>query len=155
MTIHLGIDPGTARVGYGVVASEARGMRPLAWGVLTPASRSAQQEVRDAVSEIIARWRPASAGIERLFFTNNRRSAMAVGEMRGIIMLTFADHAVPAVEFTPLEVKQRICGNGRAPKAQVERMVRMVLGIAERITPDDAADALAIALCAAATPLRR
>ncbi|HXK36246.1 MAG TPA: crossover junction endodeoxyribonuclease RuvC [Candidatus Paceibacterota bacterium] len=154
MTIHLGIDPGTTRIGYGVIEDSPTGVRPLAWGVITtePGTDAslAKQQVRALLTELIGTWRPASAAVERLFFMNNRRSAMSVGEMRGVIMLTLADHLIPTIEFTPLEIKQRVCGNGRAQKAQVEKMVRLVLGIRERITPDDAADALAIALCAAA-----
>lgn len=156
MTVHLGIDPGTTRIGFGVVEDIKTGIRPLAWGVITtePGTDAslAKQQVRASLAKLIQKWQPSSAAVERLFFTNNRKSAMAVGEMRGVIMLTLADQSIPTVEFTPLEIKQRVCGNGRAQKIQVEQMVRMVLGIKERITPDDAADALAIALCASAIP---
>jgi len=156
VTVYLGIDPGTTRIGYGVVEDARAGIRPLAWGVITTPSgidaSLAKQQVHASLTALLKKWKPASAAVERLFFTNNRKSAMAVGEMRGVIMLTLADHSIAVAEFTPLEVKQRVCGNGRAQKTQIEQMVRLVLGIKERITPDDAADALAIALCASALP---
>jgi crossover junction endodeoxyribonuclease RuvC len=142
---YLGIDPGTARIGYGVIEETPGGLRPLTWGILT--DREGAVGVADAVAELIRTWSPSSAAVEKLFFMNNRKSAMAVSEMRGVLLLSLARQQVPVHEFTPLQVKQLVCGHGRADKGQVERVVRMVLGIQERIHPDDAADALALAIC--------
>lgn len=148
--VFLGIDPGTTRIGFGVVAETAGNLRALDWGLLGGgAGATDAQRTRSALAALLQRWRPDAAGVERLFFLKNKRSAMAVSEMRGVIMLALADAGVPVHEFTPPQVKQLVCGHGTAPKAQVERMVRMVLGIRERITPDDAADGLGLALCCA------
>ena len=89
------------------------------------------------------------AGVEKLFFFKNQKTVMAVSEMRGVIMLTLAKHSLPVHEFTPLQVKQNISAYGRAGKDQVQRMVQVLLSIKEPIKPDDAADALAIAICSA------
>ncbi len=148
--ICLGIDPGTTRIGYGIIDVAGTSVKPLAWGVIENAGKDTladKADTRTALANLISTWRPAAAGIERLFFMNNKKSAMAVAEMRGVIMLTIADHGIPLHEFTPLQVKQRICGHGQAKKPQVQRMVRLLLGIREEIRPDDAADALALAMC--------
>jgi crossover junction endodeoxyribonuclease RuvC len=150
--IYLGIDPGTTRIGYGVIEDGGGKFRSLAWGILdVPITDSSgdKRAVRNALAGLIARYAPDAAGVEKLFFLNNKRSAMAVSEMRGVIMLTLADHGLAVHEFSPPQVKQQICGHGRAEKHQMQKMVGMVLGITEKITPDDAADALALALCCA------
>lgn len=143
---YLGIDPGTARIGYGVVEEAGATFRPLCWGILS--DREGAAAVASALTALIKEWSPAAAAVERLFFLKNRGSAMAVSEMRGVLMLTLEQCGVPVHEFTPLQVKQNICGHGRADKGQVERVVRMLLNVREVIRPDDAADALALAICA-------
>ncbi|MCC6405039.1 MAG: crossover junction endodeoxyribonuclease RuvC [Candidatus Yanofskybacteria bacterium] len=150
--IFLGIDPGTTRIGYGVIEERAGTLHPLAWGIIGTPGKDSQADKQSAarqLADLLATWKPHAAGVERLFFMNNKRSAMSVSEMRGVLMLALATHQIPVHEFTPLQVKQRVCGHGGAKKAQVEQMVRLILRIQERITPDDAADALAIALCCA------
>ncbi len=147
---YLGIDPGTTIIGYGVIEGDGNSLRPLTWGVFRNSGADPmadKQATATALANLITTYKPQSAGVERLFFMNNAKTAMAVAEMRGIIMLTLAQHGVPVVEFTPQQVKRGVCGNGQAKKPQVQDMVRMLLRIKEKITPDDAADALALALC--------
>lgn len=151
---YLGIDPGTTTIGYGVIENDRGGFRALAWGAIRNAGTNASGDMQDtvrALAVLIRSWRPDVAGVERLFFLNNKKSAMAVGEMRGVIMLTLGNHQLPVLEFTPLQVKQRVCGHGQAKKPQIQRMVRLLLKIPGPIEPDDAADALALALCCAAS----
>ncbi len=150
--IHLGIDPGTTRIGYGVIDDAGGKLQALAWGILdVPATRAEgdKQAVRAALTALLAQYKPTSAAVEKLFFLNNKRSAMAVSEMRGVIMLALVDHGLTVHEYSPPQVKQQICGHGQAQKHQMQKMVGMILGIREKITPDDAADALALALCCA------
>ena len=103
--------------------------------------------------ELIEHFKPERAGLEKLFFTKNQKTAMAVSEMRGILLLTLAKHGIQIQEFTPLQVKQYISAYGKADKAQVQRMVKMLLNLQKPVTPDDAADALAIAMCCSNTSL--
>jgi crossover junction endodeoxyribonuclease RuvC len=150
--VYLGIDPGTTRIGYGVISETHGTFHALDWGILANRNSSQgsdKEQTYAALTALLKKWKPHAVGIEKLFFLNNKRSAMAVSEMRGVIMLALDTAAVKVYEFTPLQMKQRVCGHGGAPKAQVERMVRMLLGIRERITPDDAADGLGLALCCA------
>ena len=155
-TIHIGIDPGTHRIGFGVVSVRGDRLDPVEYGVIenTGTDRVAHmRHVESGLESLVARWSPSSVGVERLFFSTNRKTAMAVGEMRGVILATVSRLDVPVREFTPLEIKRMVCGYGKADKAQVQRMVRTILRIAEPIRPDDAADALAIALCCCTSPL--
>jgi crossover junction endodeoxyribonuclease RuvC len=150
--IYLGIDPGSTIIGYGVVEDTGATIKPLAWGVIrNPGKDSAEDKknTRDALEKLIQQWQPHSAAIEKLFFLNNQKSAMAVSEMRGVLILTLADHNILTHEFTPLQVKLMVCGHGSAKKPQIQKMVGMLLNIREPIEPDDAADGLAIALCCA------
>jgi crossover junction endodeoxyribonuclease RuvC len=151
---YLGIDPGTTLIGYGIVEDVKGQLKPIAWGVIRNPGKDSladKQATARAIGELVAAHRPAAAGIERLFFMNNQRTAMAVAEMRGVIMLSLANQNLPIHEFTPQQVKQSICGHGGAKKPQVQQMVRLLLHIQEEIRPDDAADALALALCCATT----
>ncbi|MEK7194650.1 MAG: crossover junction endodeoxyribonuclease RuvC [Patescibacteria group bacterium] len=152
--IILGIDPGTTRIGFGVISVAGSKMKALEYGIISnPGKDRAQDLMATAINlaAIIKRHRPIKAGIEKLFFTTNRTTGMAVSEMRGAILLILAQHSINVSEFTPQQVKQAVSGYGRAQKGQVESMVRMILGIKEPIHPDDAADALAVAICASAS----
>ncbi len=152
--ISIGIDPGTTRIGYGVVSSERNKMSCVAYGILAVRGSSMGSdfiEVEKSLSALIKKYKPDVAGIEKLFIFKNQKTVMAVSEMRGVLMLTLAKHGLPIHEFTPLQVKQNISAYGRADKNQVQRMVKMLLNIKEEIKPDDAADALAIAICSAST----
>lgn len=150
--ISLGIDPGTTRIGYGVIQSDRNKMVCIAYGIISNTGKDKFfdfKETEKQLSVIIKKYKPDVAGIEKLFFFKNQKTIMAVSEMRGVIMLTLAKHNLPIHEFTPLQIKQNISAYGRADKDQVQRMVRMLLNIKEPIKPDDAADALAIAICSA------
>ncbi len=148
----LGIDPGTTIIGYGVVQEDKGVLTALTWGVIrndgADPSRG-RAATAEGIAALIATHRPDAAGVERLFFMNNQRTAMSVAEMRGVILLTLTQQAIPLLEFTPQQVKQTVCGHGRATKRQIQDMVQMVLHIKEPIRPDDAADGLALALCCA------
>jgi crossover junction endodeoxyribonuclease RuvC len=148
--IALGIDPGTATLGFGVVAMETGRLRLVDAGVVrtspqqTDASRLADLEA--ALASIVAEHRPARMAVERLFFQRNVQTAMAVGQARGVALLVAAHHALPVDEPTPNEVKQAVCGNGAADKRQVATMVERLLGVSLAGVPDDATDALAAAI---------
>ncbi len=153
--IVLGIDPGTAITGYGVVERSGSRIAALDYGVIeTPSDRPLPErllEIRAAIADLIATHGPALVAVERLFFNRNVQTAFAVGQARGAVLLTAAEHGLPVFEFTPNEVKIAVTGYGRAPKEQVQRMVQIVLGLPDLPRPDDAADALAIAVCLAHT----
>jgi len=153
--IVMGIDPGTAMCGYGLVSREGSLVRMVDYGCIQTSSDRALPErllhIHEAVSELMTEHRPSSVGVERLFFNKNVQTATAVGQARGVILLAAAQHGVPVLEFGPHEVKIAVTGYGRAPKDQVQRMVQAVLGMTLLPRPDDAADALAVAICAAHT----
>ena len=148
--IVLGIDPGTAALGYGIVESSRGRLREVDHGCLVTSPDTALPErllaVHALVDELIARHAPRLVAIERWVFSKNVQTAFAVGQARGVVLLAAAQHGVPVVEATPNEVKSAIAGYGAADKDQVQRMVQLVLGMAELPRPDDAADALAIAV---------
>lgn len=153
--IVLGVDPGVATTGYGVVRQDRDCIRPVAYGVIqTPASKSLplrlQQLYRELI-ELVDSYHPTEASVEELFFARNVTTALTVGHARGVILLALEDSGLPTYEYTPLQVKQAITGYGRAGKEQVQEMVRLLLGLPEIPRPDDAADALAAAICHAHT----
>lgn len=151
--IAVGIDPGTARLGYGVIDEE--GPHALAYGVVeTPAGLPMPERLLllfDGVSTLLAEHRPDALAVEQLFFARNTTTAMAVGQARGVVLLAAARAGLPVAEYTPAEVKQAVVGYGRADKGQMQEMVRLLLGLERVPHPDDAADALAVALCHAQT----
>ena len=148
--IILGIDPGTAALGYGIVESSRGRLRAVDHGCLVTSPDTALPErllaVHALVDELLETHQPAVAAIERLFFSRNAQTAFGVGQARGVVLLAAAQHGVPVVEATPNEVKSAVAGYGAADKEQVQRMVQLVLGMTELPRPDDAADALAIAV---------
>jgi crossover junction endodeoxyribonuclease RuvC len=151
--IVLGIDPGTAALGYGIVESTGGRLRAVDHGVLSTSPDVSLPErlqaVHEFVSSLLGAHAPALLAVERLFFSRNAQTAFAVGQARGVVLLAAAQHGVAVVEATPNEVKSAVAGYGAADKEQVQRMVQVVLGMAEPPRPDDAADALAIAVWAA------
>jgi crossover junction endodeoxyribonuclease RuvC len=153
--IVLGIDPGTAALGYGVVESTRGRVREVDHGCLETSPDLGLPErllaVHALVDELLGLHRPGLLAVERLFFSRNAQTAFGVGQARGVVLLAAAQHRVPVREATPNEVKSAIAGYGAADKEQVQRMVQMVLGMEERPRPDDAADALAIAIWGAGT----
>jgi len=150
MTI-LGIDPGYAIVGAGVVNYKANNFTLLeACAVTTQAGTPFDQrllEIYKGVEQLIARHRPAAMAIEQLFFNTNSKTAIDVAQARGAILLAAAQAGVPVYEYTPLQVKQSVVGYGRAEKRQVQDMVKLLLHLSACPKPDDVADALAIAIC--------
>ncbi|MGH2407304.1 MAG: crossover junction endodeoxyribonuclease RuvC [Candidatus Limnocylindrales bacterium] len=151
--IVLGIDPGTAQTGYGIVERTGSRLRALDYGAIeTPAAMELPQRlllIQDGLAELIETHRPDLVAVERLFFNRNVQTALAVGHARGVALLTAARYSLPVHEYGPSEVKMAVTGYGRAEKGQVQRMVQSVLGLAVLPRPDDAADALAIAICLA------
>lgn len=151
--IVLGIDPGTARLGYGLVERQGSTLTMRDYGCLeTVNDRPLEGRlllIHEALTELIESHRPEAVGVERLFFNKNAQTAMAVGQARGVVLLAAAQHGLPVYEYGPHEVKLAVTGYGRAPKDQVQRMVQLVLSMPELPRPDDAADALAVAICTA------
>ena len=151
--IVLGIDPGTARTGYGIVSREGSKLAMLDYGCIeTINDRPLAQRlllIHEALTDLLETHRPEAVGVERLFFNKNVQTAFAVGQARGVVLLSAAEHGLPIFEYGPHEVKMAVTGYGRAPKDQVQRMVQMVLSMSELPRPDDAADALAVAVCTA------
>lgn len=151
--IVLGIDPGTAMTGYGLVERTGSRLRAVDYGCLeTPAGMPLPERlllIQDGLIDLIESHRPDLVAVERLFFNKNVQTAFAVGQARGVALLTAARFGLPVHEYGPHEVKLAVTGHGRAEKVQVQRMVQVVLGLATLPRPDDAADALAIAICLA------
>jgi crossover junction endodeoxyribonuclease RuvC len=147
----LGIDPGTAITGYGVVEGQADELAVVTYGAITtPADQPLPQRLQQIYRELqalITEWQPESAAVEELFFSKNVRTALAVGHARGVALLALTDARLPIQEYKPAEVKQAVAGYGGAPKEQVQGMVQLLLGLDEVPRPDDAADALAVAIC--------
>jgi crossover junction endodeoxyribonuclease RuvC len=148
--IAIGFDPGTARLGYGVIDSEPD-PQAIDFGVIVTASDKSMAyrllEIHDAVGELIEHFKPDAIAVERLFFARNVTTAMTVGQARGVILLAAAERGLAVAEYAPSEVKQAVVGYGKADKHQIQEMVRIMLGLDSLPTPDDAADALAIAIC--------
>ena len=148
--IILGIDPGTTQIGFGIIKNEGNRFEALDFGIIKNTGKDKlfdYKKTAKELSKLITKYKPEVAVVEKLFFFKNQKTVMPVGEMRGVIMLTLANHNLEIFEFTPMQIKQALSGYGRANKNQVQKMVRLILGIKEEIRPDDAADALAIAIC--------
>jgi crossover junction endodeoxyribonuclease RuvC len=147
----LGIDPGTAITGYGLVREEEERLVLVDYGVImTPSGQPMPvrlQAIYHGLSSVIRQHQPQVAAVEELFFSRNVRTALSVGQARGVALLGLADAGLPIFEYKPLEVKQAIAGYGGADKLQVQHMVRMLLNLDEVPQPDDAADAIAVAVC--------
>jgi crossover junction endodeoxyribonuclease RuvC len=148
----LGIDPGTATTGFGLVREAQDGsLITVDYGViLTPAKMPLEQRLLilyDRLKEIMLLHHPVVGAVEKLFFSRNVTTAIAVGQARGVVLLSMAQANMPVYEYTPMEVKQAITGYGGADKQQMQIMVQAVLQLDELPRPDDAADALAVAIC--------
>jgi crossover junction endodeoxyribonuclease RuvC len=155
----LGIDPGVAIVGYGVVECVSGNFRCLEYGCITTPAHTLLEdrlsEIYDGMTELIARHRPDCMSIEELFFNNNQKTAVDVAQARGVILLAANKAKLPIYEYTPLQVKSAVVGYGRAEKQQVMYMVRQYLHMKETPKPDDAADAIAIAICHGSSAMHR
>lgn len=153
--IILGIDPGTAIVGYGVISSNKSKLEVLDYGAITTEKTLPQAErlaiIKSELEKVIKKHSPQIMAVEELFFFKNLKTAIKVSEARGVILVTGKVANMTIVEFTPLQVKIATVGYGRADKQQVQKMVKLILSLSETPKPDDVADALAIAICAANT----
>ncbi len=149
--IVLGIDPGLARTGYGVVEKTSNTLNELDCGYISSPARMAVYQriyiVYKSVLQLLEQYSPEALAVEQLFFCKNVRTAMQVGEARGAVLTAAAQQDVQVFEYTPLQVKLAVAGYGRAEKKQVQQMVCLLLNLAEPPKPDDAADALAVAIC--------
>src|SRR3989344_4108678 len=141
--IILGIDPGTTRIGIGVIKKDKNKTSCLYYGLIKQPSPAL---ITGEILQLISKYKPDVAAVEKLFFFKNQKTIISVSEMRGTILAVLAMQGVPVQEFTPLQVKQAVSGYGRAEKSQVELMVRLILNLKDEIKPDDAADGLAIAI---------
>ncbi len=147
----LGIDPGLAIMGYGIIEVEGNRMQMLEYGCVTTASTSETPQrlkvIYDELQDIIRQYSPDDMAIEELFFNKNVSTAILVGQARGVEILTAVNASIPVYEYTPLQVKQAVTGYGRADKQQIQENVKMLLNLNGIPKPDDAADALAVAIC--------
>lgn len=147
----IGIDPGYAIMGYGIVDYKGSRFTPVVYGSITTEAHTPNEErlmtLFDELSGIIEEYRPDEASIEELFYNTNATTAIMVGEARGTALLACAKAGVSISEYTPLQIKSALTGYGRADKKQVQAMVKMILGLSEVPKPDDTADALAAAIC--------
>jgi len=149
--VALGIDPGTAIVGYAIVVAQGSNLRMVVCDVITTPAKMPLAErlqiIYSGLSAIIAEYKPQEAAMEELFFAKNARTAMTVGHARGVAMLALANGGLSVAEYTPKQVKQAVTGYGAAKKEQVGEMVRILLKLNAVPHPDDAADAAAVAIC--------
>lgn len=154
----LGIDPGFDRTGWGVIDVVKNDFRWLGHGCIQTSSKDIftqrLQETRDGVRRVIAKAKPDVVVVEQLFFSNNAKTAINVGMARGVILLAIADAGIPLIELTPNQVKQATAGYGGAKKEQIQEMVKRLLKLKEIPEPDDAADALAIAIAGSTMSIR-
>lgn len=151
----LGIDPGIARVGWGIITVSANKTIPIDYGCFTTEKETVEEErlaaIFDFMSMLIDKHKPDRVSVEKLFFAANAKTALIVGQARGVILLAAGRRKIPISSFTPLEVKMALTGYGRADKTQIQRMVQSMLSLSKIPTPDDTADALAIAITASVT----
>lgn len=151
--IILGIDPGVARLGYGIIEETKQNVRAIAYGCFeTPAKMPHAERlahIHKELTRLIKKYQPDKIAVEKLFFSKNVKTALSVGEARGVILMTAATAGTPLVEISPKEVKQTLTGYGQADKPQMQRMIQLLLKLKNIPKPDDAADALAIALAGA------
>jgi crossover junction endodeoxyribonuclease RuvC len=151
VVVVLGIDPGTAHTGYGVVLTRGQSLAALDGGVIgTGPSEPLERRlarIYARISDLISEHRPDAVAVEELYFGQNARTAFAVGQARGVVLLSAGMAGVPCFSYSPQAVKQAVCGSGGAAKDQVQRMVGALLSLPEPPTPDHAADALAVAIC--------
>ncbi len=151
----LGIDPGTSLIGYGIIDFNNKNYKIVDYGDFRTGvnikNRDRAKLVYDYFDGLIKKYTPDKIALESIFFFKNAKTVIGVSEVRGILLLVAANHGLEITDFTPLQVKQAVSGYGRAQKDQVQKMVKLILGLSEIPKPDDAADALAIAICCANT----
>ena len=151
--IILGIDPGFAITGFGLIEKQGNDLKILDYGCITTKAGEdfslRLKVIHEELEKIIKKYKPKVVAVEQLFFAKNVKTALLVGQARGVVLLSAIEKKLPLYEYTPLQVKQAITGYGAAQKKQIQQMVKIILGLKEVPKPDDAADALAIAICCA------
>jgi crossover junction endodeoxyribonuclease RuvC len=151
----LGIDPGTSLIGFGIIDTNGKSFQAVNFGGFKTRPNIKNSErvkiIYDFFDKLIKKFKPDKTAIESLFFFKNIKTAIKVSEIRGVLILTAVKNGVEVAEFTPLQIKQAVSGYGRAEKDQVQKMVRLILGLKTEPKPDDVADALALAICCANT----
>jgi len=153
--IILGIDPGTAIIGFGLIEKEDKSqkLKPIEYGCIKTSAKFSTAErlrvIHEELSSLLKKHKPDIVAVEDIFFFKNLKTAIKVSQARGVILLTIAEKKIAVAEFTPLQIKQAVACYGRAEKIQVQKMVKTLLGLDEIPKPDDAADALAVAICCA------
>lgn len=149
--IIMGLDPGYAIVGYGIVSYQANRFKALDFGAITTDKDTDFSErlkqIYDGVNYLMEKWKPCAMSVEKLFFNTNTTTAIGVAEARGVCLLSAFEHDARLYEYTPLQVKQAVTGYGRADKKQMQEMTRLILNLDSVPKPDDTADALAMAIC--------
>jgi len=147
----LGIDPGNAIMGYGILDYSGNRFTPVDYGCLRSTAGVPQhlrlQKLYNELNNLLKKYKPDCLAVEELFFNRNTKTALVVGQARGIVLLAAAEAGIEVYEYTPLQVKQAAVGRGRAEKGQVQYMVKIILNLPEIPRPDDVADALAVAIC--------
>ena len=156
--IIIGIDPGTTNMGFGVIkksnvsSRKDRGVECLGYGLIKTTSNLSQaehlREISNGLNRLIKKYQPKYLAVEKIYFFKNAKTIISVSEARGVVLLTAARKKIELIELTPLQVKTCICGYGRATKQQIQKIVKYILGLNKTPEPDDAADALALAICA-------
>ncbi len=151
----LGIDPGYGIVGFGVIEKTASRLRTVAYGVIeTPKGSLLPVRLKfigDKITELIAQYRPDAVAVEELFYHSNQKTVIMVAEARGVVLYAAQSAGIPLFEYTPMQIKQAVSGYGRADKKQIQQMIKILLGLNAVPKPDDAADALAVAVTHAQT----
>jgi len=149
--IILGIDPGTATTGFGLIEKNKSNLKLLKYGCIKTSVKLSTAErlnvIYKELNSLIKKSKPDIVAVEDIFFFKNLKTAIKVSQARGVILLTIAKSKIPVAEYTPLQIKQAVACYGRAEKVQVQKMVKYLLGLKELPKPDDAADALAVAIC--------
>jgi len=150
MAIIIGIDPGLADTGFGIIETKQGELKPIAFGSIKTSKKDGLAKrltnLEKQLEAVIAKYQPTTAAVEQLFFATNAKTALIVGQARGVALLTLNKAGIKIIELTPLQVKQGLTGYGAADKKQIQQMVKIILGLKEIPQPDDAADALAMAI---------
>lgn len=147
----IGIDPGTATTGFSILEHDKKKFRLLDYGCIKTSKNTAMplrlHQIAEDLRTLIKKWQPNEASIEKIYFNKNVKTAISVAQARGVISQTLTENGVAQKEYTPAEIKMAVCGYGRADKKMVQRMIKMILGLKTEPKPDDAADAIAAAIC--------
>lgn len=149
----IGLDPGTATTGFSIIERNGAKIRLLDYGciktksALKPAIRL--QQIAEDLNHLLKKWQPQKASVEKIFFKKNIKTAISVAQARGVLLQKLTENNIELSEYTPLEIKNSVCGYGRADKAMIQKMIQIILGMKKPPQPDDAADAIAAAVCLA------